>query len=550
MGRSLASPNDTSAHRGGRALRVCHIAATTEGATWLFEQVRDLRDRFGYDVSVILNGHEGALVDRFRAADIRVLVSDFEYLNSSDLLTLPRKVVALARLIRRERFDVVQTHLFHSMVIGRLAAWLADVPVRLSMIAGPFHLEAHTSRWIDGSTQWMDTALIPSCEFTRTLYSSIGVEDDRLKLVYYGPDEAKFDPARHESAPIRRELNWPEDTPVIAMVAYFYPRLGINRWTPPSAHGKSIKCQGDLIRAMPEVLSRVPQAKLVLVGSGWEDGGRNYQAELMALVEQMQLTESVKFLGFRSDVPAILNSVDVAVQASLSENLGGTIEGLLMQRPMVVTRVGGLTDSVIDQETGIVVNPANPADLARGIVAQLENPQRAREMAAKGRQLMLDKFTLRSTVESESDLYEAFTAKAGRGYRLYRSAYRALAGVFVCGYLAFRYWFVDLRLLPALDAGWRPWHFWRLRHLAARVKWRALKMVGIRPEPVSPESPVADNEQFRSYSQPISSSLRPSPARLTLYRLYAFVGRLKLGWGIRRRVKALFRGRSRRPPDQ
>jgi hypothetical protein len=127
-------------------LHVCHVAATTEGAVWVFEQLHDLRDRFGYRVTVILNGSSGTLVDRFNAAGIRVLVSDFQFLGTGDLMALPRKIRALARLFAEERFDIVQTHLFHSMVIGRTAAWLADVPVRLSMVAGPFHLEAYTPR--------------------------------------------------------------------------------------------------------------------------------------------------------------------------------------------------------------------------------------------------------------------------------------------------------------------------------------------------------------------------------------------------------------------
>src|SRR6185295_16954033 len=110
------------------------------------------------------SGRHGSLVDRLRAASITVHAMDFAFASARDLLTLPSKVLALARLFRRERFDIVQTHLFHSMVIGRIAAWIADVPARFSMVAGPFHLEAYTPRWIDAWTCWMDTTIIASCE--------------------------------------------------------------------------------------------------------------------------------------------------------------------------------------------------------------------------------------------------------------------------------------------------------------------------------------------------------------------------------------------------
>jgi hypothetical protein len=129
-----------------RQLRVCHIAATTEGAAWVFEQVRDLRDRFGYDVSVILNGTSGALVDRFNAAGIRVLASDFQFLGGGDLFALPKRILDLGRILERERFDIIQTHLFHSMVIGRRCpGTLVDdrrpIPSR--------GLYAELDRWLD-----------------------------------------------------------------------------------------------------------------------------------------------------------------------------------------------------------------------------------------------------------------------------------------------------------------------------------------------------------------------------------------------------------------
>jgi glycosyltransferase involved in cell wall biosynthesis len=203
-------------------LKICHVVATTEGASWVFDQLRGLRDRYGHEVSVVLNGASGRLVDWFRAEAIPVHVVDFDFTSSPDLLGLPRKVLALAQLFRRERFDVVQTHLFHSMIIGRIAGWIAHVPVRLSMIAGPFHLEAYTPRWIDRATAWMDTGIIASCEHTLKLYRACGVSPRRLGLIYYGPDESKFDPANLRRGLVRQEFGWPADTPLIGMVAIFY----------------------------------------------------------------------------------------------------------------------------------------------------------------------------------------------------------------------------------------------------------------------------------------------------------------------------------------
>jgi glycosyltransferase involved in cell wall biosynthesis len=544
--------------------RICHVVATTEGAVWVYEQLRDLRDRFGYDVSVILNGPSGALVDRFKDAGIPVLTADFDFLGVSDLFALPRKIISLARTLRRERFDVVQTHLFHSMVIGRIGAWLADVPVRLSMVAGPFHLEAYTPRWIDGSTQWMDTALIPSCEWTRKLYKSLGVAEERLALIFYGPDEKKFDPVNHAAADLRREFGWEDDGPLIGMIAYFYAELGVNRWTPPAVQGRSVKCQSDVIRAMPEILAEFPKARLVLVGSGWEEGGRQYLSKMQSLVRDLNLADRVTFTGYRPDVPEVLKALDVTVQASLSENLGGTIEGLLMETPMVATRVGGLIDSVVDGETGILVAADDSASLAKGILTVLRDPDRARQLAKRGRQFMLERFTLRRTVESEHALYQKLLQRSPRGYRLHRTFGRLFSGAVICGYLAARYRFIDAGLLPRLDSGWRPWHFVRLRMYVLRIANALVRKLGTlqkggRAAETRDQAATARrqthasravNEQFISIQHvpppPIGTALRTA-MRMSLYRFYAFVGRRKLGWGLRRRASGFVRKLSRIP---
>jgi glycosyltransferase involved in cell wall biosynthesis len=540
-GQERPSPSGASPDK----LRVCHVVATTEGAAWVFEQLHDLRDRFGYDVSVILNGSTGTLVERFQAADIRVLVSDFEFLGTTDLFALPKKILALARLLKHERFDVVQTHLFHSMVIGRIAAWLADVPVRLSMVAGPFHLEAYTPRWIDASTQWMETGLIPSCEFSRTLYTSMGVAKKRMSVIYYGPNETMFDPTQHAADDLRGEYGWPNDTPLIGMVAYFYAKLGDNRWTPPAVRGRSVKCQSDLIKSMPDILKEFPAAKLLLVGNGWEEGGRQYLAEMEALVAELGLSENVKFTGYRQNIPATLKSLDVAVQASLSENLGGSIEGFLMERPMVATRVGGLVDSVIDGETGILVAPGDPADLARGILKLLRDPEAARELGRRGRRLMLSRFTLRKTVEDEDRLYRRLHREAPIGYRKPRIMLRTILSMVVCGYLACRYIVMDANVLPAWDAGWRPWHFITLRRLILRVLNAVAQLLrpsrrrGAKASGTQHGARGSANAQFNSVTPSVLPPVAPRVrliGRMMLYRVYAFVGRQKLGWGIRARL--------------
>jgi glycosyltransferase involved in cell wall biosynthesis len=225
------------------------------------------------------------------------------------------------------------------------------------------------------------------------------------------------------------------------MVAYFYPPWRSSGLTPPHINGRGIKGHEYLIKAAPAILAEFPTAKLLLIGSPFNEDGQRYMDELKELVSRLGLQESIIFTGFRSDINNVLRALDVSVQPSLNENLGGTIEALLMECPLVATRVGGMVDSVRDGETGVLVEPADPDELARGILQLLRDPDRARLMGRAGRKLMLERFTLSHTVRDLSELYDKLLQRGGdarRKYRLWVSCCRLIALLPISAYLALR----------------------------------------------------------------------------------------------------------------
>jgi len=436
--------------REAKRPKVCHLVCSAEGATWMFEQLRDLRDVYGYDVVAVVSAREGKLIDQLRSENIRYHVTNFAsgVASPRSILGLPFFVLKLAWFFRREQFDIVQSHVFATAITARPAAWIADVPVRLAMIASPFHLQARLSRILEQATCFMETRLMPSCELARDLCKKIGVPESRIApVIYYGPDETKFDPLRVAPAGIRREFHWPDETPLICNVAYFYHRMPKSDWMPPEVHGRGHKGHEDLVRAAPRVLEAFPTAKFLLVGSGWGWRGEKYFNEVKALVHDLGLERSVIFPGYRSDANRILREANVAVQAALNENLGGTIEALLMECPTVATRVGGMVDTVRDGETGVLVNPSDSDDLARGIIELLQDPERGRGLGRAGRELMLRQFTLSHTVEALANLYEELArAQQPRAYyNIFVSIRRLLAGLPLFVYLVIKTLVMNLK---------------------------------------------------------------------------------------------------------
>ncbi len=417
-----------------RTLRICHVFAGVNGGRWVYDQVDRLRS-FGFEASVALGGEEGPTVDLCRSAGIEVTGFDF---GTSGLkaLTLPWRVLRLAWWMRRQRFDVVQSHTIASTLFARPAAWFADVPVRLEMSTSPFYMQAPSMRRLEVATAWMETGLIPSCNLTERLYREAGIAERLIQpVLYYGPDAERFDPAKAKPEGLRAEYGLPEDTPLIGSIAIFYPKCKGNSFVPPDTRNRYIKGHYDVILAMRHVRREFPAARLMMIGCGWGPKGPEAEADLRAFVAREGLEDVVLFTGWRPSTAAVYMDLDVSVQASLNENLGGTIESLLMARPTVATRVGGMVDSVIDGRTGLLARPEDPEDLARAIIELLRDRDRARGLGKAGRALMLSRFTLETTVPALAAIYRRQREAAPGAFRLHVGALRVIASIFLAPFL-------------------------------------------------------------------------------------------------------------------
>lgn len=408
-------------------LRILHVVGTANGAAWVHEQLRDLRAR-GHDATALIAGADGTLAPRLDADGIGYEVADLDIFAGGSPLTAARRILSLARIFRRLRPDVVQYHVFASIILGRLAAWLADVPVRFSMIPGPYYLEAPGLSGADVRTAPLDTKVIASCEYTRELYERHGVSRTHVELIYYGQDPCRFDPTQVDPTRVRRELGIHPTRPVVGDVAYFYPPSPDGPFTPSHLIGRGIKGHEVLLHAAPLVLAEVPDALFLLVGSGWGPEGEGYQRQLEALAADLGVADAVRFTGPRVDIPETLAAFDVSVQCSLNENLGGSIESLLMARPLVASAVGGLVDAVVHERTGLLVPPGDAPALAQAIIRLLRDRSLAHRVATEGRAHALSLLTLNTTIDNLEALYarEVAALRGRAGYRLWKSAGRAV----------------------------------------------------------------------------------------------------------------------------
>lgn len=144
----------------------------------------------------------------------------------------------------------------------------------------------------------------------------------------------------------------------------------------------------SLVVAMSAVRDALPAARCLIAGDG------SLRDALEQQIQRLGLAGVVQFLGFRPDAPALIAAADLFVLPSLAEPFGlALLEAMALGKPVVATRAGGPLEIVEDGETGLLVPPSSPGDLAEAIVRLLSDPATARRLGENGRSRFTDRFT-------------------------------------------------------------------------------------------------------------------------------------------------------------
>jgi glycosyltransferase involved in cell wall biosynthesis len=391
-------------------LRVAQIASVSTHSPW-FADICGEMTRRGYDVFAIIDSGSGNLGARLTSLGIRHYKVPMHFAESLDrarlpfyLFRLPISALSVARILRREKADIAQSHIFVANLVTRMARVFTRAR-NISSAAGPRHLEAPLTRFVERLTWRLDAAIVAGCEYTAALYRQAGAPPGRVQCIYYGPPAERFDPSTVDATSFRRDLGIAPGVPLVGLVAHFYPPMR-GPQAPPVTRGVDLKGHGHFLAAARIVAKRFPEARFVLVGSGSNARGEAYRQSLIDACRTDGFDSRVFFPAHRGDIAEVLASFDVAVQCPLTETLGGTVEALLMERPTVGTRVGGIPESIRHEETGLLVPPADPISLAAAIERLLANADEARRFGTAGRKLMLERFTLSRTGADLAALYE------------------------------------------------------------------------------------------------------------------------------------------------
>jgi len=297
------------------------------------------------------------------------------------------------RLARRARPDVLHTHLFKSDFHGRLAGRLAGVPVIVSTLhsSDPW-AQNPVLGWLYGQTARFADGLIAVSEEVRRYHrAQTGVPPEKIRTIENGIALARFreDPAAR--AKFRGEFGLSPQETVLGVVGRLVPDKGMSVFLEAAAQ----------VRAAAQVQRDRPEIRFLIAGEG------PLREMLETQARESSLEGQVIFCGFREDVPALMQAIDLLIFSSLREGLPlALLEGMAAGKPVIATAVGGIPGVVVDGETGVLIPPGEAGALARACLQVLQDPARMQEMGAAGKRRVEERHSLDRMVDLTMKFYE------------------------------------------------------------------------------------------------------------------------------------------------
>ena len=297
-----------------------------------------------------------------------------------DLRVLPR----LIKLFHERRIDAIVTvGAGDKMFWGRVAAKLAGVPVAISAL--------HSTGWPDCInslnrmlTPWTSAFIGVAAEHGKYLVETEGFPASKVHVIPNGVDVGRFSP-RPASEELRKDIGLNAGAPVVGIVAALRPE----------------KNHELFLRAAAKLRSKIPEAQFLIIGDG------PCRPALEALAERLELTDAVKFVGNRKDIPALLMLCNAfALTSHMEANPVSILEAMAAGIPVVSTDVGSVAESVVHERTGYVVPPSDLEQLTSRLLYLLQRPHEARTMGVAGRERVVRNWSLERMVQGYEDLIE------------------------------------------------------------------------------------------------------------------------------------------------
>ena len=296
----------------------------------------------------------------------------------------------IKHLIVREKVDIIHTHEVRSDLFGLVAGKLAGVPVMTTLHGWIENgLKGKLFTRIDKGILRLFDHVIAVSEKMKDEVLRFSVKPEKVSVLHNALVIENFS-RNSEDRSFREEIGVNGETLLVGNIGRLSPEKG----------------QADFIRSAAKVISRHEDARFVLIGKGDD------KPHLEALSRSLGLDEKVLFLGYRSDMVQVYNSLDIVVQTSYTEGMPNVVlEALAMEVPVIATDVGGTSEVIKNNHTGVLVGPGKTEIIAENILNFINTRDVFTKMARNGRRRVVKHFNFDERTKKLSELYDFVNEK-------------------------------------------------------------------------------------------------------------------------------------------
>ncbi len=362
----------------------------------------DLLRLHGDDVLLITGpplGPEGSLLNRVRASGVPVEIVPALRREIHPLRDM-QSYWHIKRALRHFAPNVVHTHSAKAGILGRLAARSLGVPAIVHTVHGaPFHPYQSRGarelfRWCERYAAGRCDALVSVADAMTSMLVEAGVAPaEQFTTVYSGMEVEPFLKANTLRATVRARLGYRDEHVVVGKIARLF----------------HLKGHEYLVRAAEQVVRAQPNVRFLLVGDGI------LSDEIHHRVAQAHLDDYFQFTGLvpPEEIPGLIGAMDVVVHTSLREGLARVLpQALIAGKPVVSYDVDGAREVVINDVTGILLEPMSIDPLAEALTRLAADAPLRSRLGAQGQTLFTEQFRHEHMTAQLRALYERLL---GRG---------------------------------------------------------------------------------------------------------------------------------------
>ncbi len=299
-------------------------------------------------------------------------------------------IFKIYRILKKIGADIVQTHNWGTALEGILGAKLARIP-------GIVHAERGTieekkfnivlQRFLWG---FADQVLSVSEAHSKKLTNIIGFAHEQIKPIVNGVDTERFFPNPEIKGETRKKLGLKNDSLCIGTVGSL----------------RLVKNQLLLVKACKAILPHFNHVEVLIVGEG------PLESQLKQEVKALGLSEQIHFAGGQTDIPEILNALDIFVLPSRSEGMpNALLEAMACGISTIATSVGGVPEVIEDGKNGILITSEDELHLTRALTELIRDHEKRHTIGIEGRRRMVSHFSLKKMVSEYQWLYESLLQK-------------------------------------------------------------------------------------------------------------------------------------------